>query len=60
MTDELPGHVIPTRQASLSRAVNLGIELLTLASAELTPYQRAQLAERMDEVADQIRDSAAL
>jgi hypothetical protein len=45
---------------NLRRAVYLGIELLAAACAELTPYERVLVAERMDAAADYVRDMAAL
>jgi hypothetical protein len=48
------------KAAKLRRAVNLAIDLLAMAAEEMTPLQRIQLAERVDQVGNIIRDSAGL
>jgi hypothetical protein len=48
------------KAAKLRRAVNLAIDLLAMAAEEMTPLQRVQLAERVDQVGNVIRDSAGL
>ena len=56
------GNDVPNDKATLIRAADLGLKLVTFASADprMTPLELVQLAERLDRTANQICDTAAL